>query len=158
MTGETPEVRSDKRVIRVIRVISVISAILSKKVKVCWASKSCHFLIICQMAQWPPWQGTTNSENLKEKTLNAFFNCFGWKKVFLGTERRLRSTLKKYCPFSELALALFSHHQLFACFHLLLCACLDFCTKLPTSTKQPCPAIGKHFATVGKYIGHLDVT
>ena len=100
------------------------------------------------MAQWPPWQGTTNSENWKRGLWMLFFQLFWLKESVSWDWEEVEINFEEILPFFWIGPGLvFPPSIIRACLHLLLCACLDFCTKLPTTTKQACPDIGKHFET-----------
>ena len=96
------------------------------------------------MAQWPPWQGTTNSENWKRGLWMLFFQLFWLKESVSWDWEEVEINFEEILPFFWIGPGLvFPPSIIRACLHLLLCACLDFCTKLPTTTKQPCPAFNR---------------
>ena len=91
-----------------------------------------------------PWHGIAGHNKLRKlerEDIECFFKCFGWEKVFLGTERRLRTYFlglgggwdqlwRNIALFLNWPWPCFPIINYSPCLHLLLCACLDFCTKL----------------------------
>ena len=141
-------------------------AFLSKLIKNIWfkwEAMIVHLWSLCSgPGQESPWTSSQSSIDAIGKFENITLSLTHW--IAYPKKRRILQLfgLKKYSLevgggwdqlWRNIALFLYRPCPCFptinysACLHLLLRACLDFCTKLPTTTKQACPDIGKHFET-----------